>query len=189
MDHLELNLYHQERYQYTLRGILTRHKRVYTNVFFAAVLSYISFPIITQIKSNSTNGFRKDIFCSIFGEFNFYIFSIFGAIFAYKFNLSQVKATCSLAILYIFIPMFLFCNYQPLKSTRQLLVLFNDYCFVVFVSLFSFCLSFIISNSVLYIPRTFEDYERERGGLISGAIILSGAAVGMYYSLLNTTFI
>ncbi|KAF5287218.1 hypothetical protein FQA39_LY15995 [Lamprigera yunnana] len=82
----------------------------------------------------------------------------------------------------IFIPLLLLCNVQP----RQYLpVIFNrDYCYILFVVLFSFTNGYLANLTLMSAPRIVKHYEKETASSVMAIFLGLGLTAGSSFSII-----
>ncbi|XP_065559348.1 equilibrative nucleoside transporter 1-like isoform X2 [Artemia franciscana] len=84
----------------------------------------------------------------------------------------------------LFIPFFLFCNYQPLGVTRTLPVFFeNDWVYWTGAVLLGLSSGYYSSLAMMYCPRTVDPDQAATAGMFAAASLITGIFVGVNFSI------
>lgn len=91
----------------------------------------------------------------------------------------------------VFIPLFIFCNYQPMTPTRVLPVYINnDLIYWTIAVIMSFSSGYLSSLAMMYAPRAqTTPMHQIKAGMMAAAMLISGIFAGIMFSFLPPIFI
>lgn len=91
----------------------------------------------------------------------------------------------------VFIPLFLFCNYHPLKYERTLTVYIdNDYIYWGIAVIMSYTSGYLSSLAMMYAPSSQSNPQYQTtAGMMAAAMLISGIFSGILFSSIFPEFV
>lgn len=163
------------------------------NVFLTMFNTIVVFPtVLVFIKPSDPKFFVPERFYTgILCFLTFNLFALIGSMTASFCSWPKPKFLIIPVLLrLIFIPLFLFCNYKPLKVERTLPVwIYNDWGFWALNVFFAFGSGYLSSVGMMYVPKTIEEMYSNVAGMYGGACLVTGIFVGVMFSFLAPTIV
>ncbi|XP_066258073.1 equilibrative nucleoside transporter 1 [Euwallacea similis] len=165
------------------------------NVFITIFATLAVFPSIhAAIKVSDKNFFiqEKFLYTQVLCFLTFNVFAVLGNILTNVYIWPSKKylwIPTTLRLLYI--PFYLFCNYQPPHEITRVLPVFitNDYVYWAVAATMAFTSGYFSSVAMMYTPSTVESQYASVAGMFAGASLISGIFGGILISFLWPWFI
>ncbi|KAL1494824.1 hypothetical protein ABEB36_010353 [Hypothenemus hampei] len=159
------------------------------NVFLVFFVTLSVFPSIQSDIKVSDSGFLITddfLYTQILCFFTFNIFAMIGSILPSFFIWPSKKYLwIPLTLRLLYIPFYLFCNYQPEKITRILpVVITNDYVYWVVAATMAITSGYFSALAMMYTPSTVDSQYASIAGMFAGAALISGIFAGILISFL-----
>lgn len=157
------------------------------NVFFIFFVTLAIFPAVhADIKLYDTANFiiPADYYMSVLCFLTFNVTAMIGSWLSTFFAWPGKRTLVIPVILRaLFIPLFLFCNYQPKDLTRVLPVLItNDYAHWVIGASMGVSSGYLSSLAMMYCPRMVEPQYASVAGMFGAACLITGVGAGVLFS-------
>lgn len=159
------------------------------NVFMIFFVTLCIFPAvhsdILSITPESIPAFIREDFTMLTCFLTFNIFAMIGSLLSSWFTTPSRKYLWIPVLLRVlFIPLFLFCNYQPKKYNRSLPVLVtNDWMYWFIGVSMSISSGYLSSLAMMYAPTTVEPQYSGIAGMFAAACLITGIFVGICFSM------
>ncbi|XP_054081415.1 equilibrative nucleoside transporter 1 isoform X1 [Zeugodacus cucurbitae] len=165
------------------------------NVFFTFFVTLSIFPSVhSDIKLSTSSNFiiqSPVLFTSVTCFLTFNLFAMLGSLTTSWMQWPGPKyLAIPVTLRIIFIPLFLYCNYQPLNTTRTLPVIIqNEWIYWFIAVLMSWSSGYLSSLAMMYAPQTVEPKYQVKAGMFAAAMLITGIFGGILFSFLNPQFI
>ncbi|EEB19063.1 equilibrative nucleoside transporter, putative [Pediculus humanus corporis] len=157
------------------------------NVFFVFFVTLSIFPAThAAIKKSDPDFFVQDKYYeSVMCFLTFNVTAMAGSLLSGWVRWPRPKyLVIPVALRALFIPFFLFCNFQPSESSRVLPVLINnDWAFWFAGLTMGFTSGYFSSLGVMYTSGTVEPALAPTAGMFVGAMLLTGIFCGILFSM------
>lgn len=157
------------------------------NTFLVFFVSLTMFPSVLGAVERTGNSISETYFTAVACFLLFNCFAMIGNYSSeYLPKIPRKILWIPILLRFAFIPLFLFCNYQPAHKpdTRQYPVLIeNDYIFMCLVVLLSFTSGWLSSLSMMYTPKIVDPKYKSIAGMISSISLLMGIMIGINFSV------
>uniref|UniRef100_A0A6P7F4T6 Equilibrative nucleoside transporter 1-like isoform X1 n=1 Tax=Diabrotica virgifera virgifera TaxID=50390 RepID=A0A6P7F4T6_DIAVI len=158
------------------------------NVFLVFFVTLAVFPALQAgIQKSSENFFVSDrVYVDVMCFLTFNLFAMIGSwLPTYIIWPGPKKLWIPVVVRLIYIPLFLFCNYQVEGVTRKLPVLFkNDYVYFLIGSTMAITSGYLSSLAMMYAPGTVEERYAQTAAMIAAAALLSGIFLGIIFAFI-----
>ncbi|KAK6618746.1 hypothetical protein RUM43_013137 [Polyplax serrata] len=158
------------------------------NVFFVFFVSLAVFPAMqAAIKKSDPDFFIPDKYYeNVMCFLTFNASAMLGSLVSNWIRWPSPKYLVIPVVLRaLFIPFFLFCNFQPTDSTRALPVLIhNDWAYWCAGILLGFTSGYFSSISMMYTSRTVEPAHAPTAGMFGGAMLVTGIFCGVLFAMI-----
>lgn len=163
------------------------------SVWFVFFVTLTCFPAIQAGVQKSNSSFKipdkyyTPITCFLF----FNAFAMLGNVFSEFVRLPGPRFVWIPVLLRgLFIPFFMFCNFQPKEGYRMLPVLIpNDYIYMVGGITMAFTSGYYSSLTMMYSPQNVEPHQQGIAGMMAAFFLVFGILCGVAFSLPVTLFI
>ncbi|XP_043496902.1 equilibrative nucleoside transporter 1 isoform X1 [Polistes fuscatus] len=156
------------------------------NIFLVFFVTLSLFPAVqSDIKvSNTEFIIPPDFYVSVMCFLTFNITAMIGSSIASIVQWPSEKYLIIPIILRIFfIPLFLFCNYQPAEITRYLPVFItNDWVYLVIGITMGISHGYFSSIAMMYCPRMVDQQYSSVAGMFGAALLITGIFTGVLFS-------
>ncbi|XP_030751231.1 equilibrative nucleoside transporter 1-like [Sitophilus oryzae] len=159
------------------------------NVFFIFFVTLATFPAVqADIKKSSPNFFIQngEIYRQILCFLTFNIFAMIGSILpSYYIWPKKEYLWIPVTLRFLYIPLYLFCNYQPIGIQRILPVgIDNDYVYWFIAATMALTSGYFSSIAMMYAPSTVPEHQASIAGMFAGAALITGIFSGILISFL-----
>lgn len=160
------------------------------NVYITFFVTLAVFPSIhSGIKVSDSEFFIQDTFLytQILCFLTFNVCAMIGSILPSFFIWPSKKYLWILTTLRIlYIPFYLFCNYQPHQQYERILpvLVTNDYVYWVIAATMAITSGYFSSLAMMYTPSTVDEQYASVAGMFAGASLISGIFSGILISFL-----
>lgn len=158
------------------------------NIFFVFFVSLSLFPSLqSDIKRSAddfiiTEKFYVDVMCFLSFNLSAMIGSSLGAVFQWPKPRFLWIPVVLRGI--VFVPLYVFCNYQPLGTERQLQVLItDDWAYLAIGLSMGFTSGYLSSLAMQYNSRCVEGNSAHLAGMYGAATLISGICAGLATSI------
>lgn len=155
------------------------------NVFFTFFVSLSIFPSIHSdiASSNGSDNFLGNQFVNVTCFLSFNLFAMLGSWLASHYQKTGPKNLTWLVVArIIFIPLFLFCNYQPKNVVRTVPVLIKeDWIYWPIAILMALSSGYTSSLAMMYSSRSVQD--SATAGMFAAAMLVTGIFCGLAFSM------
>ncbi|XP_054157477.1 equilibrative nucleoside transporter 1-like [Oppia nitens] len=155
------------------------------NIILIYYVSLSLFPaLIADIKSMN-NTLNEKYFSPVFCFLAFNMFATVGNFIAQRFQRPGPNYVIIFTLLrLLYIPFFLYCNYQPTNVNRSLpVVIKNDWIFIVGVVTMAMSSGYLSSLCMMYAPRCVQPGYASIAGMMAALTIILGILLGINFSL------
>ncbi|MFH4979638.1 hypothetical protein AB6A40_006347 [Gnathostoma spinigerum] len=161
----------------------------YIDVFLSLFVTLASFPTIMINVHRSANFWIGPVMFTQIGTFlNFNLFAMIGSMIA---NFVQWPSPKYLIVLtagrLLFIPFFLFCNYEPDKR-RWPIFFESEYTFLFGGMLMALTSGYCTSLAMMYAPRTVKPAKAQAAGMLAAFILVLGICCGILLTFAEKYF-
>lgn len=159
------------------------------NIFFVFFITLAVFPAVhSDIKPSNTAGFPDmsvEMFVRITCFLTFNVFAMLGSLATSWVQWPKPKYLVWPVVLRaLFIPLFLFCKYQPLNVERILpIYLDNDFLYWIIAIVMAFSSGYLSSLGMMYAPTTVSQQHSVTAGMFAAAVLITGIFSGIMFSL------
>lgn len=163
------------------------------NIFLTFFVTLAVFPAVhSDIKVMDKNFFIPEkLFTSITCFLTFNLFAMLGSLTTSWIQWPKPKFLCIPVLMrFIFLPMFLFCNYRPKDIVRSLPVLIaNDWIYWIIGAVMSYTSGYLSSLGMMYAPQTVLPKYQITAGMFAAAMLITGIFSGILFSFLWPSFV
>ncbi|XP_072377540.1 equilibrative nucleoside transporter 1-like [Diabrotica undecimpunctata] len=153
------------------------------NVFLVFFVTLAVFPALQAgIQKSNKNFFVSDyVYVDVMCFLTFNVFAMIGSwLPTYVIWPGPKLLWIPVTVRLIYIPLFLFCNYQVEGVTRNLPVLIkNDYIYFLIGATMAISSGYLSSLAMMYAPGTVEERYAQTAAMIAAAALLSGIFTGI----------
>ncbi|KAJ6637954.1 Equilibrative nucleoside transporter 3 [Pseudolycoriella hygida] len=157
------------------------------NVFFVFFVTLAIFPAIhSDIKMSDPNfPIAPNLYVSVLCFLTFNVCAMLGSLLTSWMQWPKKEYLWIPVVLRaVFIPLFLFCNYQPQGVTRIMPVYIeNDWVYWVIAVLMGLSSGYLSSLGMMYAPQTVQPQYAVTAGMFAAAMLITGIFVGIMSSL------
>ncbi|XP_076265522.1 equilibrative nucleoside transporter 2 [Rhynchophorus ferrugineus] len=159
------------------------------NVFFIFFVTLATFPAMqADIKRSDPNFFieDKEIYKQVLCFLTFNVFAMIGSILPSWFIWPKKQYLwIPVTLRFLYIPLYLFCNYQPIGIQRILPVgINNDYLYWFLAATMAITSGYFSSVAMMYAPSTVPEHHASIAGMFAGAALITGIFSGILISFL-----
>ncbi|KAL5288449.1 ent-3.2 family protein [Megaselia abdita] len=156
------------------------------NVFFVFFVTLSVFPAVYSDIKPGTDDFiiPRNYFVSITCFLTFNLFAMLGSLTTTWIQWPSPKFLVVPVILRVaFVPLFLFCNYQPRGIIRTLPVYINsDYIYWTIAILMSYSSGYLSSLGMMYAPQSVKGKHQITAGMFAAGMLITGIFMGISVS-------
>lgn len=156
-------------------------------MFFVFFITLAVFPAVhSDIKRSDSNFIiGDDLFVSICCFLTFNVCAMLGSLLTSWVTWPKPKYLVWPVLLRAaFLPLFLFCNYQPLNITRVLPVYIdNDWVYWGIGIVMAFTSGYFSSLGMMYTPQSVEPQYAMTAGMFAAAMLITGIFTGILFSM------
>ncbi|XP_074108275.1 equilibrative nucleoside transporter 1 [Cotesia typhae] len=157
------------------------------NIFFVFFVTLSVFPAVqSSIKVSDENFIVSEkYYMSVMCFVTFNVTAMLGSMLASYFQWPQRECLVVPVVLRVlFIPLFLVCNYQPLKFTRTMPVLItNDFVYFGIAVLMGVSSGYFSSLGMMYCPSTVDSRYASTAGMFAAAFLITGIFTGVLFAI------
>lgn len=153
------------------------------NVFLVFFMTLAVFPAVQSgiVKSDPNFFIDNTVYVDVMCFMTFNVFAMIGSLLpSYFIWPGPQYLWIPIAARYIFVPLFLFCNYQVDGVTRVFPILItNDYVYFIIAAIMALSSGYLSSLAMMYAPRTVEDRYAPTAGMFACAALITGIFSGI----------
>ncbi|EDV99431.1 equilibrative nucleoside transporter 1 [Drosophila grimshawi] len=158
------------------------------NVFFTFFVTLSVFPAMhSDIKRTENFVIEEKYFTQVTCFLTFNVFAMLGSLTTSWIQWPKPKYLVVPVVLRaIFIPLFLFCNYQPKDIVRTLPVFItNEWIYWIIAIIMSYSSGYLSSLGMIYSPQTVSGKYQITAGMFAAAFLVTGIFSGVLFAYLN----
>lgn len=171
-------------------------KMAFPQLFNVFLVFFVTLSVFPEIHSNIKNSdpefiFAGKFYTSVTCFLTFNVCAMLGSLITSWITWPKPKYLwIPVTLRLLFIPLFLFCNYQPAKIDRIFPVLIhNDYAYWFIAIAMGLTSGYFSSLGMIYTPRTVEPQYAATAGMFGAACLITGIFSGILFSFIWPDFV
>ncbi|XP_029675840.1 equilibrative nucleoside transporter 1 isoform X1 [Formica exsecta] len=157
------------------------------NTFLIFFVTLALFPSVQSDIQSSDKNFviPPEYYSSVMCFLTFNITAMLGSSIASLVQWpSQKYLVIPVVLRFAYLPLFLFCNYQPARIERSLPIFIdNDWIFWIIAITMGFSSGYLSSLSMMYCPRMVDSQHASTAGMFGAASLITGIFTGILFSM------